>query len=116
MPPKHSTKSSSAPPKNKRVKTESLKTKSTIPPAAVQDAIFEVKYPIMNVFPGESRDNEKWRKQAEEHLSPFQGYNSHHKDLDHYFTVVPNDQWLSMRKYNNFISKSKLWQLSATET
>ena len=106
MAPKHGLKESSTP-SRKRVKTESSEPSSMTSPALFQEAVpFEIKYPIMDPDKKakESKQNSEWRKQAEEHLSPFKGFKAPEKELDQHYTVVPNAEWASMRKYNNFIS------------
>ncbi|KAF7871888.1 hypothetical protein EAF04_003995 [Stromatinia cepivora] len=90
----------------KRVKTESSEPTSMTPPAVVQDTIsFQIKLPVMNLSKKakESKQNAEWRLEAEEHISPFQGFNAPEEELNYHYTVVPNTEWIAMRKYNNFI-------------
>ncbi|KAB8299115.1 hypothetical protein EYC80_001228 [Monilinia laxa] len=116
MAPKHGRNSSSTP-STKRVKKESSGTSSATPPLAVHDAVaFSIKYPVMNPSKTakESKQNSILRMQAEEHISPFQGFNASEKELDYYYTVVPNDKWVGMRKYNNFIIQSETYKSNET--
>ncbi|KAI9642318.1 hypothetical protein NHQ30_009120 [Ciborinia camelliae] len=112
MAPKHGLQSPSTP-ADKRVKRESSEPTSVTPPPAVQDTIlFEVKHPIVNPITKakESKQNAEWRKQAEEHVSPFQGFNAPENELNQYYTVVPNKEWTTMRKYNNFIIQGETFK------
>ncbi|KAA8570327.1 hypothetical protein EYC84_002629 [Monilinia fructicola] len=117
MAPKRGRNSSSTP-STKRVKKESSGVSSVTPPPAVQeDAVaFNIKYPIMNPSKTakESKQNAIWRMQAEDNISPFQGFNAPEKELDYHYTVVPNDKWMGMRKYNNFIIQSETYKSNET--
>lgn len=90
----------------KRARAEPSEPTSMSPPAYVHDSIsFEIKIPVMNTSKKakESKQNAEWRSQAEEHISPFQGFNASEKELNYHYTVVPNTEWMSMREYNKFI-------------
>ncbi|KAF7934799.1 uncharacterized protein EAE98_002844 [Botrytis deweyae] len=105
MAPKHGLNGSSSS-SNKRMKTESSEPGSMSSPAAVQEAIsFEIKIPLMDLDKKgkESKQNAALRALAEEHISPFQGFNAPEDELNYHYTVVPNTEWAAMRKYNNFI-------------
>ncbi|ESZ95850.1 hypothetical protein SBOR_3792 [Sclerotinia borealis F-4128] len=112
MAPKNDLRSSSTP-STKRVKAESSGSNSMNPPAAVQDTMFfEIKYPIMNPSNKAKvpRQNAEWKEQAEEHISPFKGFNAAEKELNQHYTVLPNAEWAAMRKYNNFIIQGETFK------
>ncbi|QSZ29137.1 hypothetical protein DSL72_003648 [Monilinia vaccinii-corymbosi] len=116
MTPKHDRKGSHTPP-SKRVKGEPSKASSVTPPPDVQDMVtFEIKYPVMNPSRDvkESKENSELRKHAEEHISPFKGFNAPEKALDLYYSIVPHDKWVGMRKFNNFIIQDETFKSSET--
>ena len=67
---------------------------------------FEVKYPVVTTKKKLSKREQDLVDNAEYMESPFvaQGA-SRAGELNQHYTVVPNEEWDSMKKYNNFISE-----------
>jgi hypothetical protein len=67
---------------------------------------FEVKYPMVTTKKKLSKREQDLVDNAEYMESPFvaQGA-SRSGELNQHYTVVPNEEWDSMKKYNNFISE-----------
>lgn len=70
---------------------------------------FSVVYPYM---PSTPNDNQKLTKKelgllpyAEFQKSPFEGKGTPEGALDQHYVVLPPEDWASMKKYSNFISR-----------
>jgi len=56
-----------------------------------------------------SQKEQKLVDAAEFQISPFQAKGANKPaEMDQYYAVTPTDEWESMKKYNNFISKTVL--------
>ena len=91
----------------KRAKnSETPGSRSATPADQTGKVPFEVKYPPMTTKKKLSKKEQELVDNAEHQVSPFvaQGA-SREGELDQYYTVVPSDEWDSMKKYNNFISE-----------
>ena len=70
---------------------------------------FEVKYPVMDSTKKLSKREQDLVDAAEFQISPFKAKGAKKDgELDQYYTVTPTKEWESMKKYNNFISKSSV--------
>jgi hypothetical protein len=91
----------------KRAKnSETPGSRSATPLDQTNEVPFEVKYPVMNAKRKLSKREQDLVDKAHFMESPFvaQGA-SREGELDQHYTVVPSDEWLKMKKYNNFISE-----------
>lgn len=67
---------------------------------------FTVLYPPMNSKRKLSKKEQELVDHAEFQASPFVTKGNDKSELDQYYTITPIQKWSSMKKYNNFISKS----------
>lgn len=91
----------------KRVKnSETPGSRSATPADQSGKVPFEVKYPVMNTKRKLSKREQDLVDNSNYMESPFvaQGA-SREGELNQHYTVVPSEEWDSMKKYNNFISK-----------
>jgi hypothetical protein len=91
-------------------RTKSSQTSRSATPAEQQGTKvpFEVEYPIMDKNKKRSARDEELAEHAEYQVSPFVAKGALKEgELDQYYTVTPTEEWNSMKKYNNFISKFK---------
>ena len=91
----------------KRVKnSETPGSRSATPAEQTGKVPFEVKYPVMNKVGKLTKKEQGLIDNADFQESPFISQcPAKQGELDQYYTVVPSDEWSSMKKYNNFISQ-----------
>ena len=72
---------------------------------------FTVVYPAMTAVSKQKLTkeqqllNEELVDRAELHQSPFEAKGAHEEgEMDQHYVVLPSEEWLGMKKYNNFIS------------
>jgi hypothetical protein len=91
----------------KRAKnSETPGSRSATPADQTGKVPFEVKYPVMNSKKKLTRKEQELVDNADFQVSPFiSQYPAKDGELDQHYTVVPSEEWDSMKKYNNFISE-----------
>jgi len=95
----------------KRAKSSATPASRSATPADPGSKVpFSVEYPIMPTSDEVDKVSQKEKDlidAAEFQASPFKAKGANKEnELDQYYTVTPNDEWESMKKYNNFISKT----------
>ena len=92
---------------SKRVKnSETPGSRSATPADQTGKVPFEVKYPIMNSKKKLTRKEQELVDNADFQISPFiSQYPVKDGELDQHYTIMPFEEWDSMKKYNNFISE-----------
>ena len=91
----------------KRAKnSETTGSRSATPVDQTSKVPFEVKYPSMNTKRKLSKREQELVDNADHQASPFIAQDAARAgELDQYYTIVPSEEWGSMKKYNNFISE-----------
>jgi hypothetical protein len=120
MAPKHGLGGSQAEnPNAKRVKSSETPASRSATPADITGKIpFQVHYPLIDTKRKLSTKEQELVSKAELQESPFIARGASKKgELDQHYTVSPSKEWAEMKKYNNFISKSRrcIWQHSIAE-
>ena len=108
MAPKHSLSTLQAEEQlRKRVKNSATPGSRSATPAELLGKVpFEVKYPVISNKRRLSKKEQDLVDNADFMESPFAAKGaSKPGELDQNYTVVPYEEWSSMKKYNNFISE-----------
>ncbi|KAL2064946.1 hypothetical protein VTL71DRAFT_4086 [Oculimacula yallundae] len=108
MAPKHGLKSEDG--LVKRAKNST--TSRSVTPADVGAKVpFKVDYPVMKNGGSISTKQQDMMDIAEYQVSPFIAKGAREKgELDQHYAVTPNEEWESMKKYNNFIIQGEVYK------
>ncbi|KAF4631529.1 hypothetical protein G7Y89_g6613 [Cudoniella acicularis] len=114
MAPKHGLGSLQTPEEGllKRAKTSATPASRSATPAEAQGKVnFTIEYPVMDEDKKRSKRDLELAEHAEWQVSPFEAKGaSKEGELDQWYTVVPSTEWLSMKKYNNFVIQGETYK------
>lgn len=91
----------------KRTKSSATPASRSATPADTSAKVpFKVEYPVVVEDKILTARQKELKEAADFQVSPFIAKGaSKEGELDQYYTVTPTNEWESMKKYNNFISK-----------